>query len=249
MKPPRTSLKNRNGFAVVLIMALLPCVLAGFLLCFSTVGFIQTDLALKYQCRSLGESTQDKVRPLLTALLALNPLAVQLRIELAQAMAEIAAAIATENPVALAKAKDHYNRVVQKRQELDYKQKQLINNSNRLLRQGHQFTRLQLGRLGATSSNVLLKMQLTSVRGEAPRLAVRPDVPDTAPIYNPLPDFETQQALAHEWQYRLQVQAPFSAFLKGSFTFKKACAVTLTEENALWRTKIIKGKFSLKSVW
>lgn len=239
-------IKNQKGSALAIILALLPVFLAGCILCFSLLGLIQNDLAMKFQCRSEGQKGQQKVSPLLKSLLALNPHALALKAELIAATAEVAAAW---DPISSARALAHLKKVRQKRLELDRKQKQLIKQSNLLLLQTHSSTSRGLRRTGSTASNILLKTELNSVRGKAPKLAVRPDSSDIAPTYSLVDDFENKQALAHEWQYRVQVRPPFSNFLKGEFTFKKACAVSLAKENSSWHPKIIVGKFSLKSVW
>lgn len=242
-------IKNQKGSALAIILAILPVFIAGALLCFSLLGLVQNDLAMKYECRTEGQKGQKRVSPLLSTLLALNPVAIALKAELAKAIAELATAVASENPVAIAKATARYTKVLEKRDKLDRRQKQLVKQSNLFLQQTHTFTALSLRRTGAIASNILLKTELGSVRGKAPKLAVRPDSPDIAPTYSLIDDFENKQALAHEWQYRIQVRPPFSNFLKGEFIFKKACAVSLAKENSSWHPKIIVGKFSLKSVW
>ncbi|MEK2646709.1 hypothetical protein [Bdellovibrio sp. BCCA] len=242
-------IQNQKGSALAIILAVLPVFIAGALLCFSLLGILQNDLGLKYQCRVEGQNGQKRVAPLLSSLLALNPVAVAVKAELAEAILELEAAIASENPVAIAKATKHYTQVLEKRDKLDHRQKQLIKQSDLLLQQSHTFTSMNLRRTGGSASNILLKVDLDSVRGKAPKLAVRPDSPDIAPTYSPVDDFENKQALAHEWQYRVQVRPPFSNFLKGEFSFKKACAVSLAKENSSWLPKIIVGKYSLKSVW
>lgn len=240
---------RQKGFALALTLALMPPLIAGFLVGFSSLGFIQNDLALKFQCRQEGLQSQNRVKPLLSALLSLNPLASALKAQSIVAAKELSAAIASLNPVAIAAATSHYNQIKEKRGRLDQQQKQLIKESNKLLRSSHHLTAQSLRRTGHQSSNILLEAKLLSIRGQAPQLAVRPDSPDLAPTYSPVPNFEETQALAHEWQYQVQVRAPFSQFLKGTFQFKKACAVTLTKEGSEWLPKIIRGRFSSKSVW
>lgn len=242
-------IRNQKGFALAICLALLPCLIAGMLLAFSLFGLVQNDLALKYQCRSEGLIGQKQVQPLLTGLLALNPLAEILKAAYLETVAELAAATAAANPVGIAKATAQLNQIMAKRQTLDKQQKQLINQSNLLLKTNHFKTAVLLYKKGAQISNILMKVNLVSLNGKAPRLAVHPDSTDIAPTYSPVEDFETKQSLAHEWQYRASVRAPFSNFISGNFLFKKACAVTLTKEDSRWIPKITKGKFSLKSVW
>lgn len=241
-------IRNNNGFALAICLAILPCLIAGMLLAFSVFGFIQNDLSLKYQCRREGLNGQKQVQPLLTSLLASNPLAKTLQLLYWETKGELTIAKIT-NPLAVPAIEARLARIEEKRLALDRKQKQLINQSNLLLRTNHLKTEAQLLTSGGRISNILLKAEFLGIQGKAPTLAVHPDSTDIAPTYSPLDDFENKQSLAHEWQYRISVRPPFSNFIAGNFLFKKACAVTLTKEDSRWVPKITKAKFSLKSVW
>lgn len=243
------NLKNNHGFALAFLLAILPVFIAGLVFCFSSFGFVQNDLAMKYQCRVEGRNGQKEVAPLLTGLLALNPLAVRLRAEWIQALYELWIALASENPGAIAAATKKCLVIKEKRGQLDQKQKQLIRQSNLLLQKSHLITKQKLFTTAAHLSNIFLKFDLVSLRGKAPRLAVRPDSADVAPTYGPVADFNNEQALAHEWQYQVSVRSPYSQFLPGIYSFKKACAVTLEKERISWVPKIIRGRFLLKSLW
>lgn len=241
--------QNQKGFAIVLCLALLPCLVAGLLVVFALINFIKNDLALKHQCRAQGEIGQKSVRPLLEQLLSLNSKALALKAELLQAKAAQSAAITEQNWPEVGRRAVQIKRIEKQQQLLDKQQKRLISQANMLLYRNHSSTSLGLRRLGTDNSTILLKSTLQQITGRAPRLAVVPESTDIAPVYKLKADFENEQSLAHEWQYKLSVQPPFSNFIKGDFSFKKACAVTLTKEGSAWITKIIKGKFLLKSVW
>lgn len=241
--------RGQEGFALALILAVLPALSAGVLLTSALIGITQSDLAMKYQCREHGQDGQRKVAPLLSRLLALNPLAQQLRLQQLKELQNIATATAAKNPVALAAATKRYLATVKKREHLDAKQRQLINQANFSLGQTHSLTSRQIRSAGAASTNSFLKIQLTSLKGRPPRLAVHPNQSDLAPVYSPAPDFDSAQALAHEWHYRTIVSPPFSYFLPGDFNFTKACAVTLKKEKLAWIPAITRGRFSSKSVW
>lgn len=245
------SLKSNQGFAAILIVSLLPCLLAGLFLVTVLMSFLQIDLELKHRCRTGGLSGQTAVRPYLTALLALNPLATTLKAQENILLAKLAAAIASGNPPAIAALKVQLAKIRQKRQELDIRQKQLIQQSNVSLARHHSTTHYQIRHRSAEIQNrfFFLNLNLRALPENAPRLAVRPDSSDIAPSYSPEENFETRQALAHRWQYRLTPRGPLAHFLSGSFQFEKACAVTLTKEARGWNTLITKGKYSLKSVW
>lgn len=241
--------KNQKGFAIVLCLALLPCLIAGLLFVFVLINFMKNDLGLKHQCRIQGEAGQKSVKPLLIQLLSLNPKAQLLKSEYLQAKTAQKLAIAAKNVPEIQRLEIVIQKIQLQRHTLDKQQKRILSQANLLLYRNHSTTALGLRRMGASNSTVLLTSTLQQIHGRAPDLAVLPESPDIAPIYKLKPDFENQQSLAHEWQYRITVRPPFSNFIKGDFSFKKACAVTLVKDGSTWIPKIIKGKFSLKSVW
>ncbi|MFV3408301.1 hypothetical protein ACNH6C_06825 [Bdellovibrio bacteriovorus] len=244
-------MRNQQGFAVILILALLPILVSGLFLVAAMMGFLQLDLAMKHTCRSEGLQGQERVRPHLEKLLSLNPRALKLKAEWITAQVQLKAAYAAKNPPLIAAAKLRVAQVETWRQTLDAQQKQLIQQSNLQLQRSHSSTRTQLYRAHREYQTRLNFLTIkTQIENEPiPRLAVRPDFPDTAPTYSPEPDFEVRQALAQRWQYRIALRPPFSNFLKADFGFEKACAVTLTKGSLRWKTQITKGRYSLKSVW
>lgn len=245
------SLKSEKGFAAILVISLLPCLLAGLFLVAVLMSFLQTDLELKHRCRNGGLTGQALVRPHLASLLALNPLATTLKIQENTLLVKLAAAISSGNVPAITALKVQLAKIRQRRQELDIRQKQLIQQSNLVLSRSHSSTAFDIRRRSQELKKkfFFLNLSLRTLPEEAPDLAVRPDSPDIAPTYSPEENFETRQALAHRWQYRLTPHGPLAHFLSGTFQFEKACAVTLTKEVRGWKTLITKGKYSLKSVW
>lgn len=241
--------QGQKGFALAITLAILPILISGLLLMSTLIGFIQNDLAMKYHCRTQGLIGQKKIVPLLNSLLALNPLSATLRLQQAKAQQDIATATAAKNPVALALATERYMKILKKREQLDLRQKQLIKQSNLLLLKAHSLTVSQLRHNDVAATSLLLKSTLLRVRGRPPQLAVRPESSDLAPTYSPAPEFENRQALAHDWQYRVQVRPPFSHFLPGDLHFQKACSVTLRKVGSSWIPRITTGRFSLRSVW
>ncbi|UXR64348.1 hypothetical protein EZJ49_14865 [Bdellovibrio bacteriovorus] len=242
---------SEKGFAAILVVSLLPCLLAGLFLVAVLMSFMQTDLELKHHCRSGGLSGQASVRPLLMSLLALNPVATTLKIQETAVLAKLAVAVSSGNVPAITTLKAQLAKIRQKRQELDLRQKQLIQQSNLLLARNHGSTAFDIRSRAQNLKTqfFFLNLSLRVLHEEAPRLAVHPDSSDVAPTYSPEESFETRQALAHRWQYRLTPRGPLAYFLAGSFQFDKACAVTLTKDARGWKTLITKGKYSLKSVW
>lgn len=241
--------KTKQGFILILFLSLMPILISGTLIVFALINTIQSDLAMKYECRNGGLQGQKLAAPLLTSLLKLNSRAVQLRLKKAQALSEISAATMSQNMVALSAATKKYLKVRRQQEELDGLQKQIIKQANLILYSASTKTKVRLSVVATQLNNVLAHVALTRIISKKSKLAVHPDVPDLAPIYRLEKDFEMAQSLAHEWHFAITTKPPFSYFIPGTFAYQKACAVTLQKEFAKWQPKIVMGKYSLKSVW
>lgn len=236
-------LKNNKGFALALMMALLPVMLGTLMVTWVIASFIQTDLKMNYLCRNEGLSGQQQVAPLLKTLLAMNKRATQLQIEFTAAKAAFYAA---PTPQTKAKLEEVRFKVIL----FKAKQQELIRAANVLLQHSHISGQAKLWREQNAIKNVLplLSGEFQVLPTNAPTLAVRPTLPDP-PTYSPVEDFAHQQALEQRWQYRLTVKRPLQAFLSGDFRFEKSCAVTLKEGDLAWQPQIIKARSSSKSLW
>lgn len=235
---------NQKGFALAITMALLPVLLGLFLLLFAILGVNQFNLSTQQACREGGLRGQQNVSPLLQQLLALNPRAINLKIAEYQAQLRLASAISLGNPPAIAAARTHLSAVQLQRKTLDLKQKQIIQQSNLLLVAAHNKTaaslRLALSQ-GLPTFNYL-KIDSRQYVNSAPKLAVRPESSDMAPVYRTVENFDTQQALVHSWQYQLRVRSPFQNFLMADLKWSPSCAVTLKQDGFSWIPKIKKVK-------
>lgn len=242
---------NRQGFALALILALLPVLVGGFFAASLSIGLIQSDLKLKHICRSEGLLSQEKVGHHLEKLFALNPRAAHLKLQLHSARIAFAAAVAAQNPLSAARLAQQISQIREKQTRLDFRQKQLINESNRELLLSSQRIRK---RLQADGSKILegfpgLRVSFQTGVAKPPHLAVSPDSLDIAPIYRPQESFEQMQTLAHNWHYQIELLRPFSSFFRGRMRFEKSCSVTLSQKGFKWVPKIAKGKSLSKSAW
>ena len=230
-------LKRSDGFALAIMTALLPLLIGMTLLVFAVASFVQTDLEMKSICRSRGIAGQKQVAPLLERLLHLNPKAQQLHEEKLQAQA----AAESGSTTAIAWLAE-----VEAQQEiLEVEQQQLIQQSNLYLQANSTLGHKELSEKQAHIQNglPLFSGSLTVATLAAPELAVRPDYPDIAPSYSPLPDFEDKQRLEQKWQYSFSIIKPLQRFLSGRFEFMKTCAVSLHQENFKWIPKMKKDRF------
>ncbi|MDG0815458.1 hypothetical protein [Bdellovibrio svalbardensis] len=236
-----TILKNEKGFALALMMALLPILIGLILVTFAIVSFVQIDLKLHQICRSESLKGQEAVAPLLKSLLALNPLALKLKLELIQAKAQAVSG----NPAALARLAQVEAKVL----KLITQQQQLIKQSNLLLLKAHTSNQIKLwNEKDQTLRTIpLFKSELQVLSSKVPTLAVRPDSIDRPPTYSPAENFSNRQALEQRWQYRLSITKPLQPFLTGNYVFEKSCAVTLKEENSKWFPQMKRDRSLSKS--
>lgn len=242
---------NRKGFALAIILGLLPVLLGGFFAASVSIAIIQTDLRFKHICRSDGIRTQEKVSHHLHRLMSLNPRAAQLRLQLQSARLALATAMAAQNPVAAAKILKQIAHLTKKQASLDVRQKQLISESNRELILSYRRVRDRLNANGLQSLKNFpgLSLHFKNRPGHPPRLAVEPDSPDVAPLYRTPDRFEERQALAHRWHFQLSIRPPLSGYIGTQFRFEKSCSVSLSQKGMIWVTKIIKDKSLSKSAW
>ncbi|MEN0058370.1 MAG: hypothetical protein AAGB31_06010 [Bdellovibrio sp.] len=174
---------STSGFALIFVLCLLPVVMAGFVFLFATWNFVSKDLEIKYLCRTLGLQGQQKVRPLLISLLALNNKARRLRAAHFKATQELAIALSTQNPVAIAAAQARLLRIYEQRQVLDQRQKQIIQHSDQILSLSHHQTKRELEKIGPKILTPFVQTHWSLLPQPAPRLAVVPLELGPAPTY------------------------------------------------------------------
>jgi hypothetical protein len=233
-------MKNQKGFALVLMISLLPVVMAGAACLFVFVGLLEDRIVPKNACRRHLLMGLEQISTPLRTLMNLNPQAVQLRVQMKAALSALAAATAAGNPPAMARALRWVQKVRQQQRLLDRQQKILLRSAETLLRLAHD-------RAGAALRQKPIGFLKTeNLRPSAVRVAVRPDVPTTAPVYVFEDDFETRQTLAYEWQSRFVLRGPLANFLTASGRFPDVCAATLTKETWPWQARLNEDRFSSK---
>jgi hypothetical protein len=209
------SLSNQKGFALALMLGLLPILLGALFATSAAIGLMQSDLKFKHICRSEGLIAQEKVGRLLQVLMSLNSRALQLRIQLQAARASLAVAMAAHNPVAIAKFTKQIAQIKKAQLSLDIRQKNLINESNRELKMNHNRADRRLKTIASQTLNGFPGLQIGFQTRwvKPPRLAVEPDMPGIAPVYRTHARFEQEQTLAHRWHYQVEIRPPLNSFL------------------------------------
>ncbi|MEK2688938.1 hypothetical protein [Bdellovibrio sp. GT3] len=234
--------QNQNGFALAIMVPLLPVILGFSLMSYAAIGFMQIDQKFKHTCRSGGLAGQEKASKQIEALLKLNPKAANLIRDLRQAERALKVA---KNPAVQAAILVRIGIIQAAQHVLSIRQKQIILQGNLALQSANQSTSSRLRKVGTELRDYdsIFTSKFLSHPRAAPRLSVSPDGPDIAPIYRTDPDIETRQALVQSWQYDLSMPLNLRGFISGSFKFKKSCSVTVTAKGQSWIPKIHRDRF------
>lgn len=205
--PP--SLASERGFAQTFFISLLPILLAGFLVVLFSQFFLKNWMQSLHICRTELLHSQKKASIPLKNLLELNKLAKSLRIALAMAKAQLALAIATKNPGLAAKAIADITRIEGQRRQLGLLQKTLILQANGEMARGLTAAVSKIRRQSSSLQSRLpdfLAYRIHTIRPVPAVLAVKPDRPDVAPVYELLPEFTRRQALHISWISQFQTR-------------------------------------------
>ena len=185
-------------------------------------------------CRTELLETQEKAGKTLKQLMDLNNTARSLRIALKIAEAALIAAYATENPAIIAEAQVQVDQIKLQQKALDALQKSLILRANtqlftgvqkaaRLLREQDQWNQAHM--------SDILSFKIRHILAKPTTLAVKPDQPDVAPVYELKNDFTEAQALHVSWTSEFQTRWKENLqWLSNHHNLKQACSASLKSE-------------------
>ncbi|MGZ3746365.1 MAG: hypothetical protein ACXWRE_03385 [Pseudobdellovibrionaceae bacterium] len=197
---------------------------------FGAFGFLKSDLATLNVCRASQLQIQGKAGKNLSKLLHLNSRALGLRLSQAHAEKAMAAALESGLPPAIAAAEAYQLKVKMQRQALDLKQKTLLQTANTWLAFGGvELQRELLHEWSLQSSPLKFWMQssLHLAQAKVPKLAVIPDLPEVAPIYQLSPHFEEAQAWDQSWNLEFKTVSWMKNFLNIQERFQRSCTTSL----------------------
>ncbi len=236
---------NQKGFALAMMVALLPVILAAGLASYAAISFLQIEQRFLYICRSGGIAGQEKAGKQIEALLHLNTKATLLIAKEKSARAALVAAEAAGNAYAAAAAETRLRMVQAEQEVLNLRQKEILLQGNLALQMAQQYTASKLGILTSdlTDYKSLFETNARIQTHSAPRMAVSPEGTDIAPTYRTNPDIEQSQVLVQQWQYQLRVQKHLQNFISGDFKFKQSCSVSITDRGGSWVPKILRDKY------
>ncbi|MBK7844795.1 MAG: hypothetical protein IPJ71_14100 [Bdellovibrionales bacterium] len=225
-------LKNENGMALIVLLALMPALILLFVGYF-IIGHqsLRQSRAL-HTCRVEGLKTQFTVATTLGMLLKLNPLAHRLRISRTATRIALAAAILGPPHVLIA-AQRADNLVAAKQEALQFRQQSLLKSMQTQLKIGYFDLRAKLRHLG-----------MQSIEGIQPKIAIAAlPAESLTPNYHPLPNFTELSKIQFRWSIPAAEDPWLGKKSKLSQNFlNSACAVGIKERFKMWKPSLIAVK-------
>jgi hypothetical protein len=238
-------MKDHQGFATVIFMALIPLLIAAGWGVFFCIGFLKADMATLNVCRSEQLAIMNKVGNDLGKLFDMNTRARNLRLEYQIAEYNLDIATSSGNPYAIAGAEANFLRLQMQREALAFRQNVIIQSANLKLVMGTPQISQSISQEWQKHLSPLapwLDSSFSVVQLKVPTLAVQPDIPDMAPAYERLPQFEEAQSWVHSWQLQVHGKGWLKKFLTFGGRFQRSCATSLYDENSSWIAKLKKVK-------
>lgn len=217
---------------------------------FLAFAFLKKDLGLLNSCRAQQLEIQNKAAKNLQKLLKLNPRALKLRMAQARAEKALMAAIESGLPPAIAAAEAYLLVVKAQRGALDFQQRTLIQTANVWLAFGGQNLQkrlLQEQKAEGTSLKSWLQSSLQLQGAKIPKLAVKADFPEMAPLYEIQPQFTEAQTWEQKWVLQLGTRAWAQSFLNFNGRFERSCSTSIYQDATQWSAKLKKAKSSSKA--
>ncbi len=218
--------KKTGGFANVAVLILLPTLAIVFFAVAELSLVSREHTRTQSVCKSQLFNTQDQVAEKLNKLIALNPKARQLRIQMRKAKIKLLSAIASGNELAITAAERRITEIELKQFALDQEQKRLITEANLAASSGQVRAQQAMGRVAST-------------RVDIKSLKVVADQPqELAPIYRaPASIRSNQRAYArYKWELPAWLQLKW---LKKVQPFSLRCVVSIEQRGSLYRATLI----------
>lgn len=218
-------MKNRRGFALVMMLSLLPVGLAVAFAAGAGGLVISERREAMNSCRTTLMTGLKQAAVPMQRLLDLNPVATALRLRTLQTQISLAAAVASWDIVGAAYHTAQLAKVMRQRRALDRMQKALYESARVLLvgAQTRAFAALN-GRRG------FLNILALPMRPARP--ALRPKDPGLAPTWEKMPRFPEAQRLDQSWQWTFTVGGNAANFLKASHREREKCSATLNDSES-----------------
>lgn len=232
-------LDNNRGQSLVTWLLVLMMILFLTLSAGAAMSLIQDRMQVVNLCRIETLRTQGLVEPIIKRLFLLNNQARLLRLLMLAAKARLASAIAHYNIPMAIRARYDISQIRTQQQRLDQLQKYLIKSANVALYTG---TYKTYSKLQKAFNEIKAKGQgfadihFTLQNPKVPKLAVKPEDYNLAPVYLARNNFEKLQNISIVWSQEYRTKG----FLKTHHHSISQCNATL-EENT-WVPKIRKDR-------
>jgi hypothetical protein len=243
MKP--TCKFESQGFATISLLLFLP--LIGLMLfSFGFSGYlIQHKTKIRSTCLKEGRRIQENLARNEEAVIKLNPIASALRLQLKLAYVELTAAVASENPIWVAEVHAKIIKIKNHQKQLDSLQKSLLAKTKFDIAIQVAFLQNQLNQIDQTTSQIwkyYLDIFAFSIVNHLPEVALEPDSPDVAPVYELAKNHESRQSLAFQWQTYFRTKASAQKLLSAADEVDFLCRVSAQKEGKKWSLLINAGK-------
>jgi hypothetical protein len=230
----------------MMFLSVLPVLLVGLLFLLFSQYYLKNWMQSLYICRTELLKTQNGVGDTLEKLMGLNKQALSLRTQRRLAYIELAEAIAAENPALVSQAWRKIRLIERQQKALDLQQKSLIWTANSKMQGGLQKVSQKL-RLQDQKNQALLppffSFRIHGISSLPRTLAVRPDQPDTAPIYELENDFTQKQSLNISWISEFQTTSRESVqWISNHHTLKQNCSASLIANGSKFEPTLSEGK-------
>lgn len=220
------------------------------LICLLSFSFLSALIEFKTQARSicLTESLniQKKLSEGESSLFALNPQALLLRETLLSLKLQLIAAVAAENYPEIVRLTIEINKTIKLQKFLDAQQKKIIIMTSSLLDLNTYQLLLKIqSNLNKSAFNWDFYLNIIShVKFMSkPIMAVKPDAPDLAPIYELKANYKQLQNLAYQWQFNVSTKQEAQTYIQSHNFFSFGCGSHSEYAGQKWQYKINVDKF------
>jgi hypothetical protein len=239
-------LENERGFVTVFALSLMPLILAAGFAVFFSYFLSQNWMQSLHSCRTVLLETQESTGKDIDRLMSMNSTAKALRLSLAVSQTALAAALAHLNfPVAIQLTKT-IKQIRQQQRFLDQAQKAVLLSAKLKMVTGVFRAKQALARQNLQVQRRLpsfFGFSITDIRQSQPHLAVKPDSPDLAPVYELEPGFNDRQALHLSWKSQFTTKGREQKWFNNTHQKKDACSASLKEQAGKFQAVLSAAKF------
>lgn len=237
---------NSGGFSTISLLLFLP-IFCSLIFASGFIGyFIQHKTIFRSTCLTEGKKIQENLIRNEESIFKLNSLARALRLQLRLAYAELALATAANNHPGMINAQAKIFEIQSQQKKLDLLQKNLIQKAKFEMISKTMSLHFKLNLTNANMSAIwkaYLEIYSNTKLEQMPELALVPDSPDLAPVYELSTDYIEKQTLALSWQNSFKPKPSGQKILDSQSESDFICRVGAKKEGSQWNLLINVGKY------